>query len=247
MATIASVHTLDDLAAPTPELKLMLETARDMARPAAQTQSTTRLDIRTLPVSTSLLSKAGAAWSSGLAPSETLGPFLDKLGRPAWVDVYPIVRILRFERSPGAAPFLVVPVSVIVRHDALLGPHHPPPVEFNLAAGSVWIQSRQLASGAPADGFTGLRIKGGTIRLSAPPVFGPGGAVVVPPSVTVTLSLTLDPPAGAVWVSVTVHVLTAPCPRLVGVQATPETTNDANRLMVAVFELLPRVAVTVAV
>jgi hypothetical protein len=197
MATIAAVHTLDDLAAPTPELKRMLETARDMARPAAQTQSTARLDIRTLPASTSLLSKAGAAWSSGLAPSESLGPFLDKLGRPAWVDVYPIVRILRFERSPGAAPFLVVPVSVIVRYDALLGPHHPPPVEFDLAAGSVWIQSRQLASGAPADGFTGLRIKGGTIRLSAPPVIGPGGAVVVPPSVTVTLSLTLDPPAAA--------------------------------------------------
>ena len=59
-------------------------------------------------------------------------------------------------------------------------------------------------------------------------------------------SITLDPPAGAVWVSVTVHVLTAPCPRLVGVQATPETRTDANRLMVAVFEPLPRVAVTVA-
>ena len=197
MATIEAVHTLDDLAAPTPELKRMLETAREIGRPAQQTLSTPRLNIRTLPASTSLLSKAGAAWSSGLAPSESLGPFLDKLGQPVWVDVYPIVRNLRFERSPGAAPFLVVPVSVIVRHDALFGPHRPPPVEFDLAAGSVWIQSRQLAGGAPADGFTGLRIKGGTIRLSAPPVIGSGGAVVVPPSLTVTLSLTLDPPAGA--------------------------------------------------
>ena len=60
-------------------------------------------------------------------------------------------------------------------------------------------------------------------------------------------SVTLDPPAGAVWVSVTVQVLTALCPRLVGPHATPETRTDANRLMVAVFELLPRVAVTVAV
>ena len=60
-------------------------------------------------------------------------------------------------------------------------------------------------------------------------------------------SVTLDPPAGAVWVSVTVHVLTALCPRLVGLQATPETRTGASRLIVAVCELLPRVAVTVTV
>ena len=59
-------------------------------------------------------------------------------------------------------------------------------------------------------------------------------------------SVTLDPPAGAVWVSVTVHVLTALCPRAVGLQATPETRTGASRLIVAVCELLPRVAVTVA-
>ena len=60
-------------------------------------------------------------------------------------------------------------------------------------------------------------------------------------------SVTLAPPAGAVWVSVTVHVLTALCPRLVGLQATPETCTGASRLTDAVCELLPRVAVTVAV
>ena len=59
-------------------------------------------------------------------------------------------------------------------------------------------------------------------------------------------SVTLDPPAGADWVNVTVHVLTALCPRLVGLHATPETSAGVNRLIVAVCELLPRVAVTVA-
>jgi hypothetical protein len=49
---------------------------------------------------------------------------------------------------------------------------------------------------------------------------------VVAPATTVTnagtvskalllASVTADPPAGAVWVSVTVHALTAPCPRFV--------------------------------
>ena len=59
-------------------------------------------------------------------------------------------------------------------------------------------------------------------------------------------SVTFDPPVGAVWVRVTVQVLTALCPRLVGLQATLETSTGASRLIVAVCELLPRVAVTVA-
>jgi len=59
-------------------------------------------------------------------------------------------------------------------------------------------------------------------------------------------SVTLDPPAGAVWAKVTVQVLTAFCPRLVGLQASADTGTGASRLMVAVFELLPKVAVTIA-
>jgi hypothetical protein len=60
-------------------------------------------------------------------------------------------------------------------------------------------------------------------------------------------SVTLDPPAGATWVSVTVQVPTALCPRLEGAHATPDTNTGASRPTVAVCELLPRVAVTVAV
>jgi hypothetical protein len=59
-------------------------------------------------------------------------------------------------------------------------------------------------------------------------------------------SVTVDPPAGAVCVSVTVQLLTALCPRLVGLHTTPETITGANRLIVAVCELAARVAVTVA-
>ena len=81
---------------------------------------------------------------------------------------------------------------------------------------------------------------------------------VVAPAATVTdagtvsealllASVTLEPPVGAVWVSVTVQVLTALCPRLVGLQATPDTRTGDSRLIVAVCEPLPRVAVTVAV
>ena len=59
-------------------------------------------------------------------------------------------------------------------------------------------------------------------------------------------SATEDPPAGAALVKVTVQVLAAPETRLVGLQATAETRTGATRLMVAVWEELFRVAVTVA-
>ena len=81
--------------------------------------------------------------------------------------------------------------------------------------------------------------------------------VVVAPAATVTeagtvssvvllASITLDPPGGETWVMVTVQVLTALCPTLAGLHATPETSAGASRLMAAVCELPLKVAVTVA-
>jgi hypothetical protein len=58
---------------------------------------------------------------------------------------------------------------------------------------------------------------------------------------------TFEPPEGAAWASVTIHVLTALCPRLVGLHAKVDRRTGASRLMLAVCELLPKVAVTVAV
>ena len=83
---------------------------------------------------------------------------------------------------------------------------------------------------------------------------------VVAPAVTATVagtvssalllaSVTDAPPVNAGCVVVSVQLLTALCPRLMGLQATPEikTGGGANRLSVVDCELVPRVAVTVTV
>jgi len=54
----------------------------------------------------------------------------------------------------------------------------------------------------------------------------------------VSVRVTAAPPVGAAWVRVTVQVLEVLGPRLVGVQASEETSTDAARLMVALAELL---------
>ena len=51
-------------------------------------------------------------------------------------------------------------------------------------------------------------------------------------------NVTLAPPAGAAWVRVTVHVLEALDPRLVGLQERVETRTGATRLTVVLAELL---------
>jgi len=60
-------------------------------------------------------------------------------------------------------------------------------------------------------------------------------------TVSVTLvfvSVTLAPPVGAAFVSVTVQVLDAFGPKLVGLQATDDTNAGATRLTVVLAELL---------
>ena len=57
---------------------------------------------------------------------------------------------------------------------------------------------------------------------------------------------TVEPPAGADWLRVTVQVLDPLCPRLAGLHVRLEIRPGAPRLILAICELLPSVAVTVA-
>ncbi len=62
----------------------------------------------------------------------------------------------------------------------------------------------------------------------------------------VLVRVTAAPPVGAALVSVTVHVLEALDPRVVGLQASEEISTGATRLTVALAELLLYVALSVA-
>ncbi len=53
----------------------------------------------------------------------------------------------------------------------------------------------------------------------------------------VLVRVTRAPPVGAAWVRVTVQVLEAFGPRLAGLQASEETSTEADRVMVALAEL----------
>ena len=113
--------------------------------------------------------------------SRTIGPFADELGAWYWFDIVPPVSETAISRSPGAAPFLVLPLA--------LG-SGPVPAALDVGAGSLWIAAQLLAPGAPTGSYTGIAISGGTLTFSAAPTLGAGRLEVASGT---TLTLTVSP------------------------------------------------------
>ena len=143
---------------------------------------------RTTPIPLPGISSLTPDVVAGQAADLSFGPFLDAFGRPVWIDLFRIVRQVKLVRVAGGTPFLTIPVRGLlikpINSDLTLGP------------GSVWMASATLAPGAPANGFTGLLIHGGSLHFSSPLPHS-GLEIVAPAAVTCTLNLDLDPGAGA--------------------------------------------------
>jgi hypothetical protein len=167
--------------------QVSLESAVDAALAQHNQTQTSQFLVarREVPMAVTGLASLTPGWAAGRAIDSNMGPFRDTLGRPVWIDIFKIIRQLRLVRSPGAAPFLTVSIEGIIdKGDKLI-----------LPAGSVWVASQQLAPEAPAGSYTGLRIRSGTLTFSQAPTATTGNEIVIPPAVTCTLSLNLDPGA----------------------------------------------------
>jgi hypothetical protein len=141
---------------------------------------------RSVPVRTARNAASLPAWAAGRAIGQSYGPFADELGRPVWLDLFPIVPGLRVTRAAGASPFLILPAGGAVGSMTKL----------TLGPGSVWIAARELADAAPAHGYTGLRVRRATLSFSKS-VNRTASEIVVPAGTSARLTLQLDPPVPA--------------------------------------------------
>lgn len=142
---------------------------------------------RRQPFFTSQISESVPAWAAGMRRGASLGPFIDELGRPTWIDIIDRLRATTtITRAPGGAPMLVAPVRGLV----VAG------TRYRLASGSLWMASRLLAAGAPTGGYSGIRISGGTLEVNAPTTMA-GDGLQVSAGATVTLEVQLEPAAAA--------------------------------------------------
>ena len=115
--------------------------------------------------------------------ARSYGPFVDTLGVPHWIDIFPVVRQTAITRGSTTAPFLVLPLTV---------PSGTIPTTLTVGAGSLWISAQLLAPGAPAGSYTGIAISGGSLTFSTSPGSVSGGLQVAS---TTTLTLTVTPQA----------------------------------------------------
>lgn len=121
---------------------------------------------------------AALAATSGMAVSRTLGPFVDAAGAAQWVDLIPIPRKIPISSDTRGVLAYLIASSL----SATLGP------------GSIWVVAAAF-SGAPAvSGLVGLSFSACTAtRTGAVTVNNTG--VVIGAGGTLTLALTLEPPA----------------------------------------------------
>lgn len=150
---------------------------------AAQPDQRFMVYVRQLPIVSSLHPSSASPAVSGMAVAQSFGPFLGPGQLQYWIDLYPIVVQATITRSPASAPFLSVPVELLL--------HPVGSTVLTLGAGSIWFQSPLLAASAPAGSWTGLKIKGGSITFSAAPTYV-GGTIEIAASSTVTVKLELD-------------------------------------------------------
>ncbi|MEO8108983.1 MAG: hypothetical protein ABI594_03075 [Ginsengibacter sp.] len=104
-----------------------------------------------------LLGNSVADWASGMAASETLGPFIDKHGSEFYFDFFFAIHTVQVFISGVPYPVLLVPIRGFLTERK----------SYTITAGSVWIASNFITRNAAQAGYyTGLKIKGGTLNFA---------------------------------------------------------------------------------
>lgn len=145
-----------------------------------------RIFRRTVPFLTATGPSSEPSWAKGQRIVTILGPFEDCYGRTVWFDIYRSARHVSVIRQP-----IVGNKNTTIILLPFLGTQLAGNSEYAIPAGSIWILSSLLASKAPKESYSGIRVTGGTMRLSSPALVADGQLIISPKS-TVILELTLD-------------------------------------------------------
>ncbi len=129
-----------------------------------------------------LLGQSVPVWGSGMAPTRSLGPFIDDLGLQVWFDFYQPTKMVHVYRKGASAPSMLIPIWGTVGEKN----------SYKIEPGSVWIASDLIASDpALKDHYTGLKVTGGSLDLSQKAEVT-DGKIIIKVGANATLQLNLD-------------------------------------------------------
>jgi hypothetical protein len=178
---------------PSPRLEELHPLAEAAATRASEPEF--RVFVREVPARSTQLHASVPLWAGGSAVETTLGPFTRIDGRQFWFDFFRIEKLVALYMHNKPDPALLFKVrSGLLSLSNLLPLSVQPATSYRLPAGSIWINSEILAANAPAGFYTGLKISGGLVSLSAAPQTINGKLTVMPGTV-VTVRLELNQPA----------------------------------------------------
>ncbi len=129
-----------------------------------------------------LLGNSIPEWGAGMAVSRAYGPFIDEHGLHVWFDFYQPIQLVSVYLTGISSPALLIPVWGTIT----------PRQTYKIERGSVWIASNLIAKTSQLNEFfTGLKVKGGSLELSANAEIK-SGAIYIKPNVTASLHLDLE-------------------------------------------------------
>lgn len=104
-----------------------------------------------------LIGNSVPIWGSGLAASNSFGPFVDEHGLGIWFDFFFPTRMISVCFKGNNTPVLLIPVWGTIF----------PKTSYHIQAGSVWIASNLIVNDPTLAGYyTGLKVSGGSLDLS---------------------------------------------------------------------------------
>jgi len=151
-----------------------------------------RIFVRTVPVRTTQLAGSVSREAAG-ARVTTLGPFINSItGRLIFIDVVRVRKLIPLYVQGQAEPVILFNAefltSLLTR---VLLPAPEITRKFKVVPDTVWILARLFDAAAPAGHYAGLRVKGGSIALSADPVMT-NGKLTIAASTSATCNLDLE-------------------------------------------------------
>ncbi|WP_162339612.1 hypothetical protein [Cyclobacterium salsum] len=167
----------------------------EKARKTSNPDTSFKVFRREVPLRDSLVPQSVAEWSAGSKVDETIGPFQGIDGRQFWFDFFRIGSFTALYKQGIALPVLLFQANKgtekrKVDDKKLIRPQQ----NFKLPQGGIWINARLLSANAPAGSYTGMTIKGGTIKLSQP-AKNLKNKLTVPANATIDVSLQPEEPA----------------------------------------------------
>ncbi|MFI4931164.1 MAG: hypothetical protein ACHP83_13045, partial [Burkholderiales bacterium] len=155
--------------------------------------------LRSLPEAQGL-ARTVPPWAHGMATSTSLGPFVDAVGVPHWVDLITVRKTFSVVRGPAATPLCVLQLELHVFAPVVAplaeasspsaAPVAPalPVAHATFGPGSLWLVVRAFDATAPADAFGGLAFQSGRVTISGAYSLS-GSVITLSPTATLLIEL----------------------------------------------------------